>query len=213
MGVSDAYLSSPGLLLLKSKDKLPVARKRSRPLLKKCRRQVRFDVRADQVEELSPRLTEKSTLWWTKEDRQDFLEDNRRAAQDFRWNHRDQVQQYNQVFDQCCDEADSSDDDDDAETLNAKMEVPTQVRGLEWGIMPASKKYRRTHVRLVLKMQNELQDLPSDKKQCLLSAQAVQSSRPSRVMARMLAQGDAATKQESSPTLRRSRCRMLPSWW
>ena len=90
------------------------------------------------------------------------------------------------------------------------IDVPTHVRGLEGGFLPASKKYRRTHVQRVLRWQRCLGG--GNDKERMLSARAIRSSRPSRVMARILGASDAASAKDV-PVLRRTRCRMLPSWW
>jgi hypothetical protein len=94
----------------------------------------------------------------------------------------------------------------------AKIDLPTHVRGLEYGILPASKAYRRTHVQVVLKLQTQMQSLQGHMKDRVLSSGAIRSSRPSRVMARILGECDASTPKESL-ALRRNRCRMLPAWW
>jgi hypothetical protein len=203
MGVSNASFPSPGL---KSKEKM--IHKRSTALKKERQRQVRFDD-VEIVKVHHKHLAEKSSLWWTKDERQDILQKNHRLAQDFRYLHRDQVQHCKDVFAQCCSDVTESSSD---YLEQAKIDLPTHVRGLEYGILPASKAYRRTHVRVVLKLQSQMQNLQGDMKDRVLSSRAIRSSRPSRIMARILGECDASTAKESL-ALRRNRCRMLPSWW
>lgn len=216
----------------------PTAHKRPHhrlPLIKRKPRVVRFSVEANQVQE-TERITpdSKPTLFWTRDERDDILDCNQRLTREFRQQQPISVEKANQVFDRCCqdnitddssDEDDSMDfyDDDDEDehdelevqdTLAAAgsqtIDVPTHVRGLEWGFLPASKKYRRTHIQRVLRWQRCIES--GDNKAQLLSARAIRSSRPSRVMARILGASDAASAKDA-PVTRRTKCRMLPTWW
>jgi hypothetical protein len=198
MGVSDASFPSPKL---KAKLKTAYSKKR----ISERKRRVRFDD-IEIIEYSSSRWTQKSLLWWTKEERRDILENNRNLAQDFRNFHREQVQHCNDIFVQCCSE--------ETEDLSkrAKIELPTHIRGLEYGFLPASKRYRRTHVQQVLKFQAQIQDDDRKDQVEVLSTRAMRSSRPSRAMARIFGECDAAATKESN-VLRRNRCRMLPTWW
>ena len=201
MGVSDAFLPSPKL----TKTKHTFSKKRKATTERK--RVIRFDDSEITIE-YSPcrHPCEKSLLWWTKEERRDILENNRDLAQDFRNFHREQVEHCNDVFDLCCSDVDMS--------KHAKIQLPAlpvSVRGLEYCILPATKRYRKIHVREVLKVQEEYSD--DEEKEEALSSRATQSSRPSRVMARILGESDAAATKESTLLRRRNRCRMLPTWW
>jgi hypothetical protein len=248
MGVSTTYEHSPGLFnghaSLKSSRGLtsscrtkPTVHKRPQhrlPLIKRRPRVVRFNIEANQVQETERIAPDsKSTLFWTRDERDDILESNQRLAREFRHQQPLSVEKANLVFDRCCqdhvtddssDEDDSNDlyDDDEDEhdelevqdtlaaTGSQTIELPTQVRGLEWGFLPASKKYRRTHVQRVLRWQRCIET--GDNKARMISARAIRSSRPSRVMARILGASDAASAK-NVPVTRRTRCRMLPSWW
>ena len=199
------------------------------PLIKRRPRVVRFDDEANQVQETDRIVPDaKDTLFWTRDERDDILESNQRLAREFRHQQPMSVQKANQVFDRCCQDSvadDSSDEDEPADsckddehevqdilatTGNQTLDVPTHLRGLEWGFLPASKKYRRTHVQRVLRWQRCIGS--GTEKANILSARAIRSSRPSRVLALILANSDAASAKEV-PVIRRNRCRMLPSWW
>lgn len=243
MGISTTYEHAPGLhrltkssqngnLACKAKATLVKRPQHRLPLIKRRPRVVRFDIEANQVQEMDRILPDtKSTLFWTRDERDDILESNHRLAREYRQQQPLSVQKANQVFDRCCQENitdDSSDEDETEDFFNndendelevqdilvaagsPTIEVPTQLRGLEWGFLPASKKYRRTHVQRVLRWQRCI-DNGNDKAN-ILSAKAIRSSRPSRVMARILAANDATSERDIS-TIRRTRCRMLPSWW
>ena len=202
MGVSDASFPP---LKLKSKVNRTFVKKKK--FFKERKRTVRFTSDPKIFEFSSPPRLEKSLLWWTKEERRDILDDNRDLAEDFRDFHQDKVDHCNDVYDQCCDE----DTTEEYLCKSARIELPANVRGLEWGILPSSKKHRRKHVFAVLKFQAEMDD-DQENKDDALGRCAVQSSRPSRMMARILGESDyEATKDR--PQLRRNRCRMIPTWW
>ena len=240
MGISAAYEHSPGLhssmkgglsenLPYKAKSTVVKRPQHRLPLIKRRPRVVRFDDEANQVQETDRIIPDtKDTLFWTRDEREDILESNQRLAREFRQQRPLSVQKANQVFDRCCQDSvtdDSSDEDEPSDsckddehevqdilatTGNQTLDVPTHLRGLEWGFLPASKKYRRTHVQRVLRWQRCITS--GTEKANILSARAIRSSRPSRVLALILANGDAASAKEV-PVVRRNRCRMLPSWW
>lgn len=150
----------------------------------------------------------------------------------------------------CSDSSSSSSDDDDEEggdsrmqqqsleedlvgelTRKAMIDLPAHLRGLEGGILPSSKAHRRTHVRRVLQWQQTLSRPPphgggddqddAGRTALLLGRHAAASSRRSRLLARILAESDAAAtcwhgtdlQDSRGPELRRNRPRMIPSWW
>lgn len=140
---------------------------------------------------------DKSLLWWTKEERRVIHENSRQLALDFRIHHDDQVQHCRRVSDQCsqtltpsmssCDFLDT-----------ATLVLPSSVRGLECGIVSQSKAYRKTHMQEVLDLQDMIHRgrLSSDRAALMLGMRATRSSRPSRVFARLLAEGDEDSLQQ-----------------
>jgi hypothetical protein len=134
---------------------------------------------------------DKTKLWWSRKERNGMNEASRKMAKVFRKNHSDQVKHYLRVFDQCSQYPPSQSSSDYLET--ATIVVPTKVRGLEWGIVPKIKAHRRTHVHEVLQIQDQIKGrLSSEMRYKVLSTRAMRSSRPSRVMARLIGEGDAA---------------------
>eukprot|EP00980_Cylindrotheca_fusiformis_P022540 scaffold9428_cov103-Cylindrotheca_fusiformis.AAC.1 len=148
MGISS--LTSPPVRF-QSKPKVH----RKKRVVTKAKRRVRlvkFDDERNIEYELSPRCGDKSSLWWTREERKDILENNQRLARQFRYHHRDEISHANDVFDQCCyDDSPLS----STEWSTPKVELPIHVRGLEWAILPKSKSHRRVHVQEVLQAQDE----------------------------------------------------------
>ena len=130
----------------------------------------------------------KKDLWWTRAERSDLCEACRETVKDYRDQHPKEVEHLIHVFDQCAQSPSAS----TSEYLEqATACVPHIVRGLEWGIIPASKAYRRLHTHQVLQVQEQIRGiLNTEMHSTLLSTRASRSSRPSRVMARLLGEGD-----------------------
>ena len=144
----------------------------------------------------------KSSLWWTKHERENILSDCRDAIMSFCTDCDDQVQHYVDVFDRCCDSLSPS-SSDYIET--ATVALPTTIRGLEWGFAPETKK-RRQHVVGVLEVQERVQSLNPQMRDKLLSSQSLRSSRCCLLIARLLGEGDRVSLQEG--TRKRRYCEM-----
>ncbi len=206
------------------------------PMCKRRPRIVRFDLAANQVKE-TERISQdsKDSLFWTAMEREGIQETNQRLALQFLRQQPLSAEKASLVFDQCCqdratDDSSSSEEDEEpvydnnsinedqrdeleiqdtlATTASLAIEVPAHVRGLEWGFLPASKRYRHTHIQRVLRWQRCL----GRNKPQLLSSRAIRSSRPSRALARIFGACDEINAKDA-PVVRRNRCRMLPTWW
>lgn len=132
---------------------------------------------------------EKSALWWTRRERKSIVETARRTYQRFR-DHKpsDCVDHYMEIYDMCC-QAPSQATSDYLE--DATLFVPDIVRGLEYGVMPETKWCRSKHAADVLNAQEEIQGkLSPNMAMQLLGSRSLRSSRPSRVMARLLGESD-----------------------
>jgi hypothetical protein len=133
---------------------------------------------------------QKSALWWTRRERKSIVETARRTYQRFR-DHTpsDCIDHYMEIYDMCC-QAPSQATSDYLE--DATLFVPDLVRGLEYGVMPETKWCRSQHVVDVLDGQEGLHGkLPLNMAMQLLGSRSLRSSRPSRVMARLLGESDA----------------------
>jgi hypothetical protein len=195
-------------------------------------RLVQFDLEANQVQETERVYQDsKESFFWTTLERDGIQETNQRLALQFRRQQPQSAEKVNLVLDLCFQDHgsdDSSSEEDEepsyvndndehdereiqdtlAATGTLALEVPTHVRGLEWSFLPGSKKYRQTHMKRVLRWQKCL----GRNQSMLLSSRAIRSSRPSRVLARILGACDEI-KSKENPVTQRNRCRMLPSWW
>lgn len=210
MGVSSVSFSSP---TLRCKKKVCTT-KHSRPAKKADLRKRQVQFGNDEIIEFKPStpLQDKSSLWWTRDERKDILETNQMLARAYRVHHRDNVDRANDVYEACCEDDSSSSSSDDSsdemsDLLGAKIELPTHVRGLEYGFLPKTKLHRRIHVQEVLQATQEENMSSLD-----VAAFAVESSRPCVMFAQILGRSDAISAKPTVPK-RRFRPRMLPSWW
>jgi len=150
------------------------------------------DTIAQEVHESEIHLEDldKDELWWSREERAEIADCTRKLARGFKRQNTDCVSHYLHVFDECS-KAPSHSSSDFLET--ATLGVPTEVRGLECGFVPSVKAYRKKHSQEVLETQTQLQKgrLAESVRLRVLSARAVRSSRPSRVMARLMGEADA----------------------
>lgn len=133
---------------------------------------------------------DKKSLWWTKSERTSISEYARRLARGFKRQEADRIDHYLHVFDECS-KAPSHSTSEYIET--ATLGVPTEIRGLECAFVPSIKAYRKQHSQEVLMTQEHLHKgkLTRAIAMKILSARAIRSSRPSRVMARLTGEADA----------------------
>jgi hypothetical protein len=143
----------------------------------------------------------KEDLWWTRAERSDICEACRETVKDYRDQHPTEVEHLIHVFDQCAQTPSAS----TSEYLEeATARVPPIARGLEWGLIPTSKAYRKTHMTQVLQVQDQIRGmLNTEMHSTLLSTRASRSSRPSRVMARLLGEGDTVNALEDNDSMPR----------
>jgi hypothetical protein len=132
---------------------------------------------------------DKKNLWWSKDERRKITSESRKTARSFRKKNRDQVSHYLFVFEKCSQPPSHASSDF---LEKATLSVPTLVRGLECGFVPSIKACRRKHAQEILDTQEQLQTsrLPIEISCRVLSTRSMHSSRPSRVMARLIGDGD-----------------------
>ena len=142
---------------------------------------------------------EKKQLWWTRQERTTMSQKSRQMVKSFRKDHMDQVKHYMDVYDHCAKTPSQSSSD---YLEQASIVIPTNVRGLEWGIVPSIKAHRRVHVQEILDVQEQIRGrLSAEMRYRVLSVRAMRSSRQSRVMARLMGEGDAASATIGSASL------------
>lgn len=168
-------------------------------------------IKTSEAFSIHPHIDNKSLCWWNRHDRARFLDESTQAIKAFRQTSLEKVRHYVQVYERCS-QAPSHSASDYLEKVTVYL--PPEVRGLEWGIGPPIKSHRREHMERVLDAQEQVQSLKNASfRERIISNQSLRSSRPSKIMARLLAEGDATPLEETEIKMkRRSRCKMLPDW-
>jgi hypothetical protein len=133
---------------------------------------------------------DKESLWWSKNERVEIAGCTRKLARGFKRQHTERVSHYLCVF-EACSKTPTHSISDFLSTVT--LGVPTEVRGLECGFIPTVKAHRKKHSQFVLDTQAHLLKGRMSEAMCLqiLSGRAIRSSRPSRVIARLIGEADA----------------------
>jgi len=131
---------------------------------------------------------DKPVMWWSRAERETILEECHDEIDVFRRNNENLAQHFTQVF-EFCQKPPSEESSNYLD--NAKISLPSSIRGLEWGFAPRTISHRRAHIQEVLAIQDQVQTLPPEMRDRVLSSRSLRSSRPGRVLARILAEGDA----------------------
>jgi hypothetical protein len=141
----------------------------------------------------------KADLWWSKEDRDCTIQECVVVINEFRVNedHREEMQMFTNVHEKCLESPSHASSDCLMEQGTIRMS--TQIRGLEWGVAPKLKARRKAHIRDVLDVQSRIQNLRDREK--FVSSRSMTSSRPSRIIARMIGEGDALTVKTMDQTM------------
>lgn len=152
----------------------------------------------------------KSVMWWSRSEREEITDECHDEIEAFRRDNMDQVRHFIQVFDQC-QQTPSEASSDFLE--QATIILPATIRGLEWGWAPSTISHRRAHIREILAVQDQVQTLTPEMRDRVLSSRSLRSSRPGRVLARLLGEGDERQCQnDDAPKCHHMQCKMMPSY-
>ena len=138
----------------------------------------------------------KGDLWFTKQDRLRSQAECLQVLKAFRVQNAEEVTRFSAVYRTSMSFPYSQESSDFLE--KATVSVPLTIRGMEWGIAPKLKKRRKEHIRSVLALQ-DIRD--AELRARFVSSRSVQSSRPARIMARIIGEGDAASAGTTSTAL------------
>jgi hypothetical protein len=134
---------------------------------------------------------DKEALWWSKNEHVEMSDRSRKLARGFKRQETELVSHYLDVFEACSKTPTHSISDF---LSSVTLGVPAEVRGLECGFIPTVKAHRKKHSQHVLDTQAHLMKGRMPEAMChqILSSRAIRSSRPSRVMARLIGEADTA---------------------
>jgi len=161
------------------------------------RRRVAFGDIASTTEYFAATITKaelrdlKRDLWYTKQDRLQSQAECLEVLKAFRIQNAEEVMRFSAVYRASMQVPFSQESSDYLE--RATVSIPLTIRGMEWGIAPKLKKRRKEHIKSILALQKQIRDI--ELRERFASSRSLQSSRPARIMARMIGEGDASASQ------------------
>lgn len=136
----------------------------------------------------------KRDLWFTKKDRLKSQAECLEILKSFKAQNAEEVTRFSTVYRTSMQVPFSKASSDYLET--ATVSIPLTIRGMEWGIAPRLKKRRREHIKSVLALQKHISNV--DLLERFVSNRSLQSSRPARIMARIIGEGDASDSRSGT---------------
>lgn len=133
----------------------------------------------------------KKDLWFTKQDRIRSQAECLEVIKAFRIENAKDVMRFSNVYRTSMQVPFSQESSDYLE--QATVSIPLTIRGMEWGIAPKLKKRRKEHIRSVLSLQRNISN--AELRERYVSNRSLQSSRPARIIARMIGEGDASASK------------------
>ena len=133
----------------------------------------------------------KKDLWFTKQDRLQTQAECLEVLKSFRIQNAKEVTQFSDVYRTSMQVPFSKESSDYLE--QATISVPLQIRGMEWGIAPKLKKRRKEHIQSILTLHKQISNI--ELRERFVSSRSLQSSRPARIIARMVGEGDASASK------------------
>jgi len=139
----------------------------------------------------------KRDVWFTKQDRLRSQAESMKILKTFRLQNPKEVTQFSTVYRTSMQVPFSKESSDYLERTT--VTVPLTIRGMEWGIAPKLRKRRKEHIQSVLFLQEHIRDV--NLRERFVSSRSLQSSRPARIMARIIGEGDeSASKSGTTST-------------
>jgi hypothetical protein len=159
----------------------------------------------------------KKKLWWTKHDKLRSTKESLGLLKAFKFKNVQDIENYRQIYKTSILMYQSPSQIVSDYLEKVTVSIPLSIRGLEWGLpssggsggsgspkggskgkggagvgvggMISVKSLRKQHIENILTVQKHIKD--QEIRQRFISSRSLQSSRPSRIMARMIGEGDA----------------------
>lgn len=139
---------------------------------------------------------DKPKMWYTKTEREKILQECLEEIDECRLANLDEKSNFVRVLDHCG-QTPCQQSSDFLET--AQLDIPASARGMEWGWAgDVTATLKKNHVQELLKVQNQIQALHPTMRDHVLASRSVKTSRPGRVLARLLGECDARNAQRDS---------------
>ena len=131
---------------------------------------------------------DKPKMWYSKSERERILQECLEEIDELRLANLDEKSNFVRVVDHCsqspCQQASDF-------LESAQLEIPASARGMEWGWAGhVTACIKMKHVQELLKVQSQIQGLHPTLRDQMLASRSVKTSRPGRVLARLLGECD-----------------------
>eukprot|EP00539_Tryblionella_compressa_P012912 CAMPEP_0178825664 /NCGR_PEP_ID=MMETSP0746-20121128/6346_1 /TAXON_ID=913974 /ORGANISM="Nitzschia punctata, Strain CCMP561" /LENGTH=234 /DNA_ID=CAMNT_0020487451 /DNA_START=93 /DNA_END=797 /DNA_ORIENTATION=+ len=127
-------------------------------------------------------LDDLHAMWWTAEDIYGFNKAAIRRVKNFLRHHEKFTETFMAVFQDCSKDMNTR-QLWESDNVTALLDFPTELRGLESRAISIVRQYRKFHIQSVLEVDH--------RKEAVLRARSLSTSKPSRAIARILARQDS----------------------
>jgi len=140
---------------------------------------------------------DKPKMFYSREEKAAILEDCEEAIDLFKQQNLEETSNFEAIFEYCR-QPPSEQSSNILE--NMQLQVPADARGMEWGwAASVTAGYKKAHVKNLLKAQDQAKRLNESMRTEVLANRSMRSSRPGRVMARLLGECDERNSQADVP--------------
>ena len=136
---------------------------------------------------------DKSNMFYSREEKEEILEECEEAIDHFKQRNLEATSNFEAVFKYC-----RQPPSHEASSLleSVQLHVPVDARGMEWGWAGSvTAGYKKTHVKNLLKAQDQAKRLSQSMRNQVLANRSLKSSRPGRVLARLMGECDERNSQ------------------
>ena len=167
------------------------------------RKQRRCSVMFDQDSNLNDRITyiepsltltelDSQNCWWSKQETLDMCRDAKRVANLYRDRKADTLREFNRFFKLANIKTSKTRPADKEMGRLLQSLLQADCRGLERVVYPVITRYRMQHAKTLLRIQAKIpSEVPPGSRERLLSVISARISKPSRIMAKLLARCDS----------------------
>jgi hypothetical protein len=136
---------------------------------------------------------DKPNMFYSREEKEAILEECEEAIDFFKQHNLEATSNFEAVF-KYCRQPPSHEASSLLETM--QLQVPVDARGMEWGWAGSvTAGYKKTHVKNLLKAQDQARGLSQSMRNQVLANRSLKSSRPGRVLARLMGECDERNSQ------------------
>jgi hypothetical protein len=140
---------------------------------------------------------DKPNMFYSREEKNEILEECEEAIDRFKLQNLEETSNFDTIF-KYCRQPPSQEASSLLETM--QLQVPVDARGIEWGwACSVTAGYKKSHVKNLLKAQDQVNRLNETMRSQVLANRSLRSSRPGRILARLLGECDERNSKVDGP--------------